>query len=103
MDPTEPKDFGIESDDDHGEYERVGVLVARKSDLFSAAARKGYEEHGRGAVFYSETWETTLPKATPFYLPATGPEFAEVGTEIERAVTGVPADVRGGGGYRHAT
>ena len=51
MDPTERKDFGTKSDDDLGEYTRICVLVARKNNLFSAAARTGYEEHGRGAVF----------------------------------------------------
>ena len=41
VDPTERKNVGTQSDDDLGEYERVSVLVARKNDLFSAAARKG--------------------------------------------------------------
>lgn len=71
---------------DLSEYERIGVLVARKSDLLAAAARKGYAEHGRGAVFYCEVWEETLPQATPFYLPVSEPEFANVGTDIEQAV-----------------
>ena len=41
VDPTERKNVGTKSDDDLGEYERVGVLVARKNDLLSAAAHKG--------------------------------------------------------------
>ena len=86
MDPTERKDFGTKSEDDLAEYERVGVLVARKNDLFSAAARKGYEEHGRGAVFYCEVWEETLPKATPGTCSARSPSLLSVGTEIQRAV-----------------
>ena len=36
-------------------------------------------------VFYCAA-EKTLPKATPWYLPATEPEFASVGTEIQQAV-----------------
>lgn len=76
----------MKSDDALGEYERIGVLVARKNELLSNVAHKGYEEHGRGAVFYCEGWEDTLPRATPFYLPASEPEFAGVGTDIQEAV-----------------
>ena len=81
MDPTERKDFGTKSDDDLGEYTRICVLVARKNNLFSAAARTGYEEHGRGAVFYCEVWEEmptkrrlgTCPLRSPS-LPASAPK-----------------------------
>ena len=69
-----------------GEHERIGVLVARKSPLLSAVARQGYAEHGRGAVLYCEALEATLLQAIPFYLPASEPEFAKMGTDIERAV-----------------
>ena len=83
MDLTERKNVGTKSDDDLGEYERVGVLVARKNDLPPVRERKS---NGRGAVFYCPVGKT-LPKATPWYLPATEPEFASVGTEIQQAVT----------------
>ena len=76
----------MKSGSDLGEYERIGVLVARKSELLSAVARKGHAEHGRGAVFYCELWEEAFPQATPFYLPASEPELANAGAEIQQAV-----------------
>lgn len=76
----------MKSGDDLGEYQRIGVLVARKNELLLAVARVGYEEHGRGAVFYCEGRQGGLPRATPFYLPASEPEFAGVGNDIQQAV-----------------
>lgn len=71
---------------DLGEYQRIGSLVAKRSKQLSAVARIGYAEHGRGAVFYCEGWEQVLSPEAPFYLPASAPEFEDVGTEIEQAV-----------------
>lgn len=78
--------LGMNAGSDFGEYERIGVLVARQSSVLAMAARRGYAEHGRGAVFYCEGWASSLPAASPFYLPVSEPEFADVGADIEQAV-----------------
>lgn len=77
----------MKSEDDLGEYERIGAVVARNNELLSELARKGYENQGRGAVFYCESRGHDLPEATPFYLPASEPEFSGVGGDIQQAVT----------------
>lgn len=69
-----------------GEYKRIVGIVSRKSELLWAVARRGHSQYGRGAVFYCEVWGATIPRATPFFVAASEPEFAMAGTDIQRAV-----------------
>ena len=76
----------MKSGSELGEYERIGVLVVRKRELLSAVARKGHAEHGGAQFSIVSCGKKTFPQATPFYLPASEPELANAGAEIQQAV-----------------